>query len=128
MLRVFGQTLPIDCVEGTQCFEDYLRDGLEPWRNDHGTTIEPTAEMTTDPVLIITLSPNNFSMEVNEAKMAIYILSGCIFSLRKLVHFDVIFYFLVLTVAFLYKKVCTLETQVTQQAQRQTLWIDGNFT
>ena len=86
MLRVFGQTLPSNCVEGTQCFEEYLHHGIEPWRNDHGTTVETTAGTTADPVMTITLSSNSFSMEVNEAKMAIYILSGCILSLRKLVY------------------------------------------
>ena len=73
MLRIFGQTIPSDCVEGTQCFEDFLHRGLEPWRNDHGTT--------TDPVMTVTITTSSFNMEVNEAKMAIYILSGCILSL-----------------------------------------------
>ena len=75
MLRIFGQTIPSDCVEGTQCFEDFLHRGLEPWRNDHGTT--------TDPVMTVTITTSSFNMEVNEAKMAIYILSGCILSLCK---------------------------------------------
>ena len=71
---VFSEELPPGCIEGTQCFEEYLHHGLEPWINNHGTAT---------PVLTVTLSANTFNMEVNESKMAIYFLSGFVLALSK---------------------------------------------